>query len=295
MVFLSINIMAESFSHKWGQIIGNLIQEFIRETLQEIADEHSLYLDYKKLRKARIGKKVLWQDRYGNYHDLDYVLERGGTEDTLGFPIAFIETAWRRYTKHSRNKVQEIEGALIPLSETYSHLNPFLGAILAGVFTQGALKQLESKGFKIFYIKYENIVKSFASVDVDAAFNERTSEVEFQNKISQWNNLTTQNINKIKQTLIQLEATKIDNFIDNLSKSFTRKIQQVNVIVLHGLCYQVSTVENAIEYIENYSDNQTKPAPALKYEIDIRYNNSDVIHAIFQDKTQAIKFLTTFV
>jgi len=30
---------------------------------------------------------------------------RGGTEGTLGVPIAFIESAWRRYTRHSNNKV----------------------------------------------------------------------------------------------------------------------------------------------------------------------------------------------
>lgn len=182
--------MAESFSHKWGQIIGNLIQEFIRERLQELANQHSLYLDYQRKRKARSGKKVSWQDKYGNSHDLDYVLERGGTEAICGLPTAFIETAWRRYTKHSRNKVQEIEGALIPLADTYSHLHPFLGTILAGVFTQGSLNQLASKGFQILYLKYDSIMNAFASVGVDASFNESTSEAEFQAKINQWNNLS---------------------------------------------------------------------------------------------------------
>ncbi|NEU75966.1 DNA methylase [Hassallia byssoidea VB512170] len=287
--------MAESFSHKWGQIIGNLIQEFIRETLQQVADEHGFYLDYQKKRKARISKKVSWQDRYGNYHDLDYVMERAGTEDTLGLPVAFIETAWRRYTKHSRNKVQEIEGALIPLADTYSHLNPFLGAILAGVFTQGALGQLESKGFKILYLEYDNIVKSFLSVGINASFNESTPEVEFQNKIAQWDKLSMENITSIKNKLLNLEKVKINNFINTLQHSFSRLIQQVNVIVLHGLSQQVATIENAIEYIHNYLDTQSTSAPALKYEIDIRYNNGDVIHAIFQNKTEALKFLRTFV
>jgi hypothetical protein len=35
-------------------------------------------------------------------------------------------------------------------------------------------------------------------------------------------------------------------------------------------------------------------APILKYEVDIRYNNGDLIHAIFQDRAEAIKFLITF-
>ncbi|MBD2533209.1 DNA methylase [Nostoc flagelliforme FACHB-838] len=209
--------------------------------------------------------------------------------------MAFIETAWRRYTKHSKNKVQEIEGALIPLADTYSHLNPFLGAILAGVFTQGALNQLESKGFKILYLKYENIVKSFTSVGINASFNESTLEAEFQDKIQQWKKLSTADINNIKNQILNLEKYQIDNFINTLEQSFARLVQQVNVIVLHGLSQQAATINNAIEYIQNYPDNQPTFAPAMKYEIDIRYNNGDIIHAIFKNKTEALKFLRTFV
>lgn len=287
--------MAESLSHKWGQIIGNLIQDVIRETLQEIADQHQLYLDYQRKRIARNSKKVSWQDRYGNYHDLDYVLERGGTEDTIGLPVAFIETAWRRYTKHSRNKAQEIEGALIPLADTYSHLNPFLGVIIAGVFTQGAITQLESKGFKILYFEYENIINSFATVGINAAFVETTLESDFQVKISQWNQLKSTDVDNIKSQIIKLEKSKINDFTDSLIQSFTRAVQHIIIVVLHGIAEQVTRINDAIEYIQNYQDNQPTNAPALKYEIDIRYNNGDKINATFQTKIEAIKFLRTFV
>lgn len=83
--------MAESLAHRWGQIIGDVFEQFVRDMLKSIAEKPGLYLDYKKPRRARAkqgGKdlsKVTWQDSYGNRHDLDYVLERGGTEDTLGF------------------------------------------------------------------------------------------------------------------------------------------------------------------------------------------------------------------
>ena len=84
---------------------------------------------------------------------------------------------------------------MIPLADTYSHLNPFLGVVLAGVFTQGAIDQLESKGFKILYIKYEKIVQAFITAGIDASFNEKTLETSFENKISQWNSLSIQQIN----------------------------------------------------------------------------------------------------
>jgi hypothetical protein len=33
----------------------------------------------------------------------------------------------------------------------------------------------------------------------------------------------------------------------------------------------------------------------IAYEIQIRYNNGDVIHGIFQQKDEALRFLQTFV
>ena len=142
--------MAESPSHKFGQIIGNLIEALIEPFLSDFAKENHLYLDHQKNpRKSRKGKKVTWEDPYGNVHDLDYVLERNGTDTITGTPVAFIEVAWRRYTKHSRNKAQEIQGAILPLAERFQWSNPFLGAVLSGVFTEGSLEQLRSLGFQV--------------------------------------------------------------------------------------------------------------------------------------------------
>jgi hypothetical protein len=106
---------------------------------------------------------------YGNKHDLDYVLERGGTEDRLGVPIAFIESAWRRYTKHSKNKVQEIEAAVMPIALTFSRHQPFCGAVLTGEFTRNAMHQLESIGFGVLHIPYDSILAAFKELGIDAS------------------------------------------------------------------------------------------------------------------------------
>src|SRR3989337_2854442 len=153
--------MAESLAHTFGQIIGNILEAAVEPGLRKFAAEHDLYLDQKGKRSARKGKKATWTDLYGNAHDLDFVLERGGTDKTIGTPVAFIETAWRRYTKHSRNKAQEIQGAIHVLALTHKYSCPFTGAILAGVFTEGALTQLKSLGFHILYFPYNSIVEAF--------------------------------------------------------------------------------------------------------------------------------------
>ena len=133
--------MAESPAHKFGQVVGGLIESVVRPQLEEFCEKQGLYLDHqKKDRPARKGKKVTWTDHFGNAHDLDFVIERDGTDEIVGRPVAFIEVAWRRYTKHSRNKAQEIQGAILPLSEKYKWNNPFLGTVLAGVFTAGSIE-----------------------------------------------------------------------------------------------------------------------------------------------------------
>ena len=77
--------MAESLTHRWGQIIGDSFEMFVREILGEVAQRHRLYFDFKRPRGTRGGQgKVTWQDGFGNKHDLDYVFEHGGTENALG-------------------------------------------------------------------------------------------------------------------------------------------------------------------------------------------------------------------
>ena len=64
--------MAESLAHRWGQIIGDGFEMFVRGILGEVAQRHGLYLDFKRPRATRGGQgKVTWQDGYGNKHDLD--------------------------------------------------------------------------------------------------------------------------------------------------------------------------------------------------------------------------------
>lgn len=106
---------------------------------------------------------MTWKDSHGNTHDLDYVLEQNGTPDRVGTPVAFIEVAWRRYTKHSRNRDQEIQGATLPLAEKFQRSSPFLRAVLAGEFTEGSLNQLRSLGFHVLYFPYETLVSAFGT------------------------------------------------------------------------------------------------------------------------------------
>lgn len=89
--------------HKLGQMTGNLFEELFAPDLQSFCKRHGFYCDRRGPRPSVRGSstKVCWVDKYGNKHDLDYVIEKGGSYERQGQPVAFIELAWRRYTKHS--------------------------------------------------------------------------------------------------------------------------------------------------------------------------------------------------
>lgn len=281
--------MAESPAHQFGQVIGDVLEAAIKPILQGFADKYNLYLDKKGPRQARKGNKVSWTDKNGNKHDLDFVLERSGTASILGNPVAFIETAWRRYTKHSRNKAQEIQGALIPLAE--AHLtSPFVGVVLAGEFTEGALSQLRSLGFSIAYFPYENVVRAFSTAGIDASSSEGTPDQEFAKRMRRWNSLQQSQKDAVCRELVRVNADQMTRFMADLERSVNRRVKSVRILPLHGTPLECKNIGDAIKFVSEYIEKPTAE-PFSRYEVLIVYLNGNRINGEFATKKDAIEFL----
>jgi len=285
--------MAQSPAHRFGQIIGEILEAGVIPVLEAFARDHKLYLDQKGPRPCRPVKKCSWQDFNGNTHDLDFVLERGGTADKIGMPAAFIGVAWRRYTKHSRNKVQEIQGAIEPLAQTFQHVGPFKGAILAGVFTEGALAQLKSLGFTVLYFPYESVVSVFRRFKIDATYDEKTSDAAFQEEVQAYERFNRAQKTRLAAALIKAHQAGVNAFVEALCTVVSRQIQRIVILALHGTAHEVTTIDDAIRFIEGY-DGGGQAKPVERYEIDVRYNNGDTIRGTFRDKQTAITFLRSY-
>jgi hypothetical protein len=285
--------MAEAAGHKFGQFIGEYCEAALEPLLQEFADRHSLFLDKVGPRPARSGVKVQWIDSYGSTHTLDYVLERGGSPEKVGTPVAFIESAWRRYTKHSRNKAQEIQSAVLPIRDKHRFSAPFMGCILAGVYTSGALEQLRSSGFRILYFSYASVMEAFRTVGVDVRFDEKTPDKEFAAKMAKWKKVSAQRRGKVWEKLVELNRQSVDEFMSHLERCVRRQITAVRITPLHGAAKDCVTVAEAITFVDRY--NETAPAgPLVKYEVAIRYDNGDKIAGEFQDKATTVEFLHAY-
>lgn len=285
--------MAEAPGHRLGQIVGTVLEDALRPLLLQVAQEFGLYLDTKGPRRARRGKKLTWKDSLGNEHDLDFVLERGGSQDHIGAPAAFIESAWRRYTKHSRNKAQEIGGALLPLRTTYQNVRPFLGAVLAGEFTEGSLGDLRSNGFAVAHIPADAVVEAFHSSGIEVGGAEDTPDSELAAQVEKFEELPGPERVALEQAIRDSGRGALAAFVEQLRQALRRTVRRVSVTALHGTVQEFPSIADAIDAIEGYG---AAPAshPLIRFEVVVVFSNGDRIQADLASPESAVEFLETF-
>ncbi len=283
--------MARSQSHILGEFIGAFFEDLMKQPVREFAQKYGLYFDTVGKRKARGGKKLTWTDVHGSKHDLDFVLEKGGTEENIGEPVAFIELAWRSYTKHSKNKAQEISGAVNPICEKYKLSKPFKGAILSGQFTENSLNQLKRDDFHVLYIPFEKLVQAFSTHGLDIEFDEDSKEADVKKKhaaVSKRSNKAL--LEKVREEILNSCDAEIKQFITELEAFYTRKIKTICILPLHGTRTEVVDVEKAIAFINGYCDLPTNQK--LEYiEVIVTYNNGSIIQCQFKTKAETVDFL----
>jgi hypothetical protein len=282
--------------HKLGQLIGNFFERFFSSRLMDLAEELGLYCDQKGFRPEVRGrkKKVTWIDNRGNAHELDYVFERNGARDKKGVPVAFVELAWRRYTKHSRNKAGEIEAALVPLKETYSDSCNFLGAILGGEFTEGALKQLTSKDINILYIPYRKVMDAFLVKEIDLDYPEDAADDQKRELVEAWENLRLGDMRFTEQKFAELIGSDYHEFAESMKKALLRKIERIRILPLFGSEMLFTSVKDAIAAIEECDIAHARAEKFCKFEIYIKFTNGDRIECSFQEREKTIKFLEMY-
>jgi hypothetical protein len=294
-LWIESKIMAQSPSHKFGQALGKLLEDIVlddilKPRLQQFAQSKNYYLDSQKTRSARTGKKVTWEDKYGNKHDLDFVIEIDGTDEKIGRPVAFIESAWRRYTKHSKNKAQEIQGAILPIIELHHLSAPFYGVVLAGDFTKPALEQLKNNGFAVIYIPYKDVVSAFKSIDFDVAFDEETPDEIYSTASKKLASLSSADKDQLRQALMQLSQKEVDIFMATLRNSLERYITKIVIMPLFGVKYEFESIDNALLEL-NTLDIDNSGGKFERFEVIVDYNNNDTIRATFQNKNVLADFL----
>lgn len=278
--------------HKLGQTVGVLLQNVLKGPLETFATRHGLYCDAQGERPGiRQGKKVTWRDNRGNSHDLDYVLERGGSATQKGNPVAFIEIAWRRYTKHSRNKSGELEGALLPLLHTYPSTR-FLGVVLAGEYSEGGLQQLQSAGIHVLAIPFETIREAFAAQNIKIDYPEKATAKEKAALNRALESLTPKNLHKVSDALWSAIKARVHEFENRLAASLNTAPSRVRIITLFGFEQEYRTIQDAVQALTSTDTTAyTGPRENQGYEAFIDYSDGSIVTGRFKTREELIRFL----
>jgi hypothetical protein len=84
----------------------------------------------------------------------------------------------------------------------------------------------------VLYFPYTTVIKAFAKFGIDASFDESTTEAAFQQKIDAWHNLSSPA--KVSKEMVRLNKPEVIAFLENLTKSASRHIDQIWILPLHG-------------------------------------------------------------
>ena len=196
----------------------------------------------------------------------------------MGRPRAFIESAWRSYTRHSKNKVQEIQSAVLPVAAKHRHDHPFLGAVLAGDFTAASLEQLRSSGFRVIYCPHDRIVDAFKQEGIDVTLTDDSEEEEIKDRIQAFTQLSQSQLARIHDRIIELNRDEFGSFFDSLQASLSRSVAEILVRPIFGTSSVFTTLEEAIYFI-SINDETIPVGEFTRYEIEVRYSNGDNINA----------------
>ena len=196
--------------------------------------------------------QVTWKDLYDNSHDLDFVIERDGDDQTLGRPVAFIEVAWRRYTKHSRNKAQV--------------------------------------GFQVLYFPYSTLISAFGRESIEIQFDEATPDEVFRQCTETIERAPIETMELIKGHLITANQQQIDLFFAALHKRLARIATRVLVIPLYGKLNEFTTIEDAVRFLDQHRIYEGS-GEFRKYEVDVEFSNGDKVDASLDSKQRVKEFL----
>ena len=168
-----------SSGHGLGQLIGDWWEEYVAlPVLAQAASELKLFVDNRfKKRSVRDGEKILWKDHLDNEVDYDFVFELNGTDAAIGIPVAFFECCWRRGGRHSRDKVRDDCGKLLPMREAYATTRA-LALLWSGDFTKPARQYALDRQVRIFYIPKSTVIEAFSAHNLTIDYSDKAPEEE---------------------------------------------------------------------------------------------------------------------
>lgn len=259
-----------SAGHKLGQLIGDWFEEhFVFPLLQDLSKTLGLFLDSRFLQRDARGDKIQWEDIEGNNVDYDFVLEIDGTNLQIGIPVAFIESFWRRGSRHSKDKARDDSGKLLPMLEIYPSAR-FLGIISAGDFTNPARELVKSRGIELFYVPKDKLIRAFSDNGLIIDYPDSSPESEKALIVKKFEHEFTQEKKlKVCHALKALIGTAtINSFTQRVQAKLSALPQEIRFILRqdsHPIVFD--SVSDATMFLKTPQFKMENPCESYVYQI----------------------------
>jgi hypothetical protein len=259
-----------SAGHKLGQLIGDWFEEcFVLPLLTSVADGLRLYLDHRFRIRAARGEKILWSDEEGNSVDYDFVMELEGSDEALGFPVAFFECFWRRGARHSKDKARDDSGKLAPMRLVHP-TGRFLGIIAAGDFTQPARQLVLSREIDLFYVPKDKVIAAFSALGMEMDYPDRASEEEKQFLTRKFEHGLTEKAKRKAADQLRrlLGKPAVGTYLDRVRAALGATPQEIRFLARHDSAPRVfETISAATKFLKKPDFDFAKPTERYLYQI----------------------------
>jgi hypothetical protein len=265
-----------SAGHRLGQIVGDWWETgVIYPLLFEVADSLGLFLDNRIVSRRCRTDKVQWADADGNYVDYDYVLELGGTKDSKGVPVAFLESFWRRGARHSKDKARDDTNKLLPMRDTYPTAR-FLAIAACGEFTEPAREYVRSRSVELFFISKEKIIEAFSTINASIDYPDSLPE---ENKMSLVKDLEMK-FNKDSKLIVANNLKKIagegafTSFKQRIYGSLTATPQEIRIYSVEKFGPIIfDSILKAEEFLSLKSPEFSTKKEISQYEYEVTFSD----------------------
>lgn len=259
-----------SAGHKLGQLIGDWFERhFVLPLLTSVADELDLFLDNRFTERPARGEKIIWEDADGNKVDYDFVLELGGSLTRVGIPVAFVESFWRRGSRHSKDKARDDSGKLRPMSATYPTAR-FLGIVAAGDFTGPARELVRGYEIDLFYVPKEKVVKAFEENGLIMHYPDASPE-DYKQRIAAGfeANFSLEKKQAVVRSLTAFMGKAVVNsYVDRVRSKLSALPQEIRFVLRHDSAPVVfQSLADATAFLQDPLFSMDTPAESYLYQV----------------------------
>lgn len=234
-------------------MIGDWWEEYVAlPLLESVAKRLDLYLDCRFKERSCRGEKILWKDIDGNDVDYDFVLELGGSADKQGIPVAFVETFWRRGSRHSKDKARDDSGKLLPMRNTYPTAR-FVSILALGDFTAPAKQYVSSRDIKLFYIPKAKAVEAFKKNNLIIDYPDKMVEPEKLKLVEKFEKDFTEKAKSAVEKALK-ESVGLSSFKayqDDFNAALSALPQEIRIVrSLHSVPVVFTNIRDAAEFLK---------------------------------------------